>query len=230
MMRCMIIDDEPLSRDILRNYFAKEENLELVAECPDAAGANRILTRLHIDLIFLDIHMPGLSGISFARSLVSAPLIIFATAYPQYAVEGFELNAVDYLVKPFSFERFQKSILRARERIRESSESNKKSPGKVVVRADKKIYALAFDQIRFVESKGDYIQIHLEDGRLLVHSTLKNFLEALPGEEFMRVQKSFLVNLARIEYMEGNLLRLGDHSIPVSPALREELLRRFSSL
>lgn len=229
-MRCMIIDDEPLSRDILRRYMSEAGDLELVAECPGAAEANRILNQQPIDLIFLDIHMPGLSGISFARALISAPLIIFATAYPQYAVEGFELNAVDYLVKPFSFDRFRKSIHRARKRIQENSDTKKETPGKVVVRADKKIYALAFGQILFVESKGDYIQIHLEDSRLLVHSTLKNFLEGLPGEEFMRVHKSFLVNLGKIGYIEGNRVNLGDHSIPVSPALREELLSRFSRL
>ena len=117
----MIIDDEPLSRDVLRKYIGELKNLSLLAECRDAFEATSLLSKNHVDLLFLDINMPGLSGISFARSLTLSPLIIFTTAYPEYAVEGFELNALDYLVKPFSFERFMKAVNRARERLTENN-------------------------------------------------------------------------------------------------------------
>lgn len=227
MIRFLIIDDEPLSRDILRRYASGVADLELVAECRDATKANRILAREHVDLIFLDIQMPGVSGISFARALTAAPLIVFATAYPQFAVEGFELNAVDYLVKPFSPERFLEAVQRTRDRMGSPGGLPDQASRKVVVRSGKKIFALAFDQILYVEGKGDYVRIHLVDRRLMVHSTLKGFLEVLPAGEFMRIQKSYAVNLGKIEYIEGNQVYLNGQNIPVSSSLREELLRRF---
>ena len=120
MATCIIIDDEPLSRDVLRKYIHEVTDLEIVAECSDAIEATHQLNQGRIDILFLDINMPGLSGISFARSLTVSPLIIFTTAYPEYAVEGFELDATDYLVKPYSFERFLKAVNRALERLREN--------------------------------------------------------------------------------------------------------------
>lgn len=224
----MIIDDEPLSRDVLRKYIGRVKDLDLVAECPDAFEATHLLNRHKADLLFLDINMPGLSGISFARSLTVNPLIIFTTAYPEYAVEGFELNALDYLVKPFSFERFLKAVNRALERLGETHMPGD-DPRKILLKADKKLYAVEFSRILYVEGQGDYIRICLDDKNLVVHDTIKNFLEALPEEEFMRIHKSYIANLERIECIEGNQVRIGDHAIPVSPASREELLNRFSS-
>mgnify|MGYP006298415361 FL=1 len=228
MTTCMIIDDEPLSRDVLRRYIGQIKSLELVAECPDALEATQILNTRQVDLIFLDVNMPGLSGISFARSLTVSPLIIFTTAYPQYAVEGFELNALDYLVKPFSFERFLKAVNRAFERTVPSPAPGNE-PRKVLLKADKKLYAVEFSRILYVEGQGDYIRIFLEDRNLVVHDTIKNFLTALPEEDFMRIHRSYIVQLERIDYIEGNQVRIGDHAIPVSPDNREELLARFSS-
>ena len=223
----MIVDDEPLSRDVLRKYILEVKDLRLVGECANAAEATHQLNKLHVDMIFLDINMPGLSGISFARALKTSPLIIFTTAYPEYAVEGFELDATDYLVKPYSFERFLKSVNRAFERLQENGD-NVNAQGKVLVKADKKLYALPFSELLFLEGLGDYIQIHTDKKNLVVHDTMKNFLSSLPEQEFMRIHKSYVVNLRRIEYIEGNLVRIGQHSIPVSPFLREELLTRFS--
>ena len=227
MATCLIVDDEPLSRDVLRKYIHQVKDLELVGECGDAAEATFQLNKVRVDMIFLDISMPGLSGISFARSLTSSPLIIFTTAYPEYAVEGFELDATDYLVKPYSFERFLKSVNRAFERLQENGNSVT-SQGKILVKADKKLYALQFSELLFIEGLGDYIQIHTDKKTLVVHDTIKNFLASLPEQEFMRVHKSYVINLKRIEYIEGNQVRIGEHSISVSPQLREELLTRFT--
>ena len=224
----MIIDDEPLSRDVLRKYIHRVKDLDLVAECADAFEATHQLNMHRADLLFLDINMPGLSGISFVRSLTVSPLIIFTTAYPEFAVEGFELNALDYLVKPFSFERFLKAVNRALERIGESR-TPPDEPRKILVKADKKLYAVEFSRMLFVEGQGDYIRIWFDDRKLMVHDTIKNFLKALPKEEFMRIHKSYIVHLDRIDCIEGNQVRLGDHTIPVSPASREELLNRLSS-
>lgn len=229
MATCIIIDDEPLSRDVLRKYIGELKDLTLLAECHNAFEATDFLNTEQVDLLFLDINMPGLSGISFARSLTVSPLIIFTTAYPEYAVEGFELNALDYLVKPYSFERFLKAVNRANERLLELNTEGDVSR-KIVVKADKKIYALGFSEIQYMEGQGDYIKVHLVDKMLVVHQTLKSILESLPEEEFMRIHKSYLVNLTHIEFIEGNQVKVGEHSIPVSPPNREELIQRFSSL
>lgn len=227
MATCIIIDDEPLSRDVLRKYLAEVSDLEMVAECSDAIEATRFLNQRPIDILFLDINMPGLSGISFARSLSVSPQIIFTTAYPEYAVEGFELNATDYLVKPYSFERFLLAVNRALERLRENK--NGGAEGKILVKADKKLFALSFSEIRIIEGQGDYIRIHTLDHKLMVHDTIRNFLESLPEEDFMRIHKSWVINLKHIEFIEGNQVKIADQSLPVSPAKRDELLSRFSS-
>ena len=229
MATCIIIDDEPLSRDVLRKYIGEVTDLEIVAECSDAIEATHQLNKTRIDILFLDINMPGLSGISFARSLSVSPLIIFTTAYPEYAVEGFELDATDYLVKPYSFERFLKAVNRALERLRENH-SAEGPGGKILVKADKKLYAVLFSEILFIEGQGDYIRVHTNQKKLMVHDTIKNFLESLPSEEFMRIHKSFVVNLKQIEFIEGNQVSIGEQTIPASPANRDELLSRFSSL
>ena len=228
MATCIIIDDEPLSRDVLRNYIGELKDLILLAECPNAFEANEFLNTEQVDLLFLDINMPGLSGISFARSLTVSPLIIFTTAYPEYAVEGFELNALDYLVKPYSFERFLKAVNRANERLLELN-TDGDSSRKIVLKADKKLYALDFSDIKYIEGQGDYMKVHLVDKMLMVHQTLKSILESLPGEEFMRIHKSYLVNLKHIEFIEGNQVKIGKHSIPVSPPNRDKLILRFSA-
>ncbi len=227
MATCMIVDDEPLSRDVLRKYIAEVKDLQLVAECCNAAEATYQLNKTRVDIIFLDINMPGLSGISLARSLTVSPLLVFTTAYPEYAVEGFELDATDYLVKPYSFERFLKAVNRALERLQENGDDSD-SHGKILVKADKKLYALRFSEILFMEGQGDYIRIRTDQKNLVVHDTIKNFLTTLPEQEFMRIHKSYVINLKRIEYIEGNQVRIGKHTLPVSPTHREELLTRFS--
>jgi len=226
MAKCLIVDDEPLSRDVLKKYIDGVQDLEVHAECHNAAEATHQLNNATIDILFLDINMPGLSGISFARSLTNAPLIIFTTAYPEYAVEGFELDATDYLVKPFSFERFLKAVNRALERLRDNNKEAA-SEGKVLVKADKKLYSLPFSDILLVEGQGDYIRIRTHVHRLVVHDTIKNFLTLLPEQEFMRIHKSWVVNLKHIEYVEGTQVKIREQTIPISPNQREELLSRF---
>ena len=227
MATCLIVDDEPLSRDVLRKYIAEVKDLQLLAECSNAVEATHQLNLRQIDIIFLDINMPGLSGISLARSLKVSPLIVFTTAYPEYAVEGFELDATDYLVKPYSFERFLKAVNRALDRLQENN-SHVAEEGKILVKADKKLYALLFSEILFMEDQGDYIRIRTDHKNLVVHDTIKSFLATLPEQEFMRIHKSYVINLKRIEYIEGNQVRIGEHTLPVSPVHREELLSRFS--
>lgn len=227
MANCLIVDDEPLSRDVLRKYIAEVKDLQLLAECGSALEASQQLNLNQIHIIFLDINMPGLSGISFARSLKVSPLIVFTTAYPEYAVEGFELDATDYLVKPYSFERFLKAVNRAFERLQENKGPDSEE-GKILVKSDKKLYAIKFSDILLIEGQGDYIRIRTRGENLVVHDTIKNFLNSLPAHEFMRIHKSYVLNLKCIDYIEGNQVRVGEHTIPVSPVHREELLKRYS--
>ena len=227
MASCLIVDDEPLSRDVLRKYISEVKDLKLLAECRNATEATHEMNLAHIAIIFLDINMPGLSGISFVRSLTVSPLIIFTTAYPEYAVEGFELDATDYLVKPYSFERFLKAVNRALERLQENN-GHLAEDGKILVKADKKIYALSFSEIQLIEGQGDYIRIRTTRENLVVHDTIKNFFGGLPEREFMRIHKSYVINLNCIDYIEGNQVRIGEHTVPVSPVHRDELLDRFS--
>jgi DNA-binding LytR/AlgR family response regulator len=226
---CLIIDDEPLSRDVLRKYLDQVTELHLLGECSNAMEATGFLMKERVGLLFLDIEMPGLSGISFARSLTHAPLIIFTTAYPQFAVEGFELKAVDYLVKPYSLERFMKAVNRGLQLLNQETVTGAASR-KMILKADKKLYAVEPSDILFLEAQGDYVRIVLTDKKLVVHGTLKHLIEILPEEEFMRIHKSFVVNLKQISFIEGNQVRIGEQLIPFSPARREELLGRFSSI
>lgn len=228
MASCMIVDDEPLSRDILRKYIAEVKDLDLVAECSDGFEATHMLSQNQVDLLFLDINMPGLTGISLARSLAHAPMIIFTTAYPEFAVEGFELDALDYLVKPYSFERFLKGVNKAQAKISSENGAGFQTQ-KILVKADKRLFALEPGSILYIEGQGDYIRIHMDNMKLMVHDTIKNFLEALPAEYFMRIHKSWVVNLAKISFIEGNQVRIASESIPVSPALKDELLERYSA-
>ncbi len=229
-LTCLIIDDEPASRDILKRYIHDIPGLSLQYECRDAFEASEKLSDHPVDLLFLDINMPRLSGVSFARSLSRAPLIIFTTAYPEYAVEGFELEAVDYLVKPFSFERFLKAVNRAYERAEKANREEKALSGEqqdptLLIRSDKKIYSVHLSDLLYIEACGDYIKVHLDDGkRLVVHDTIKRFLDLLPKETFVRVHRSWVINLSKVGFIEGNRVHINKTPIPVSPAYRQELL------
>ena len=156
-------------------------------------------------------------------------MIIFTTAYPEYAVEGFDLNALDYLVKPYSFERFLKATHRALAMLREHND-HKGAARKILLKADKKLYAVEFSSIRYIEGQGDYIRIFMDDKKLVVHDTIKNFVDSLPETEFMRIHKSYVVNLMKISFMEGNQVRIGEQTIPVSPNHKEELIRRYTAI
>lgn len=229
-LTCMIIDDEPASRDILKRYIRDIPGLSLQCECRDAFEATEYLSGHPADLLFLDINMPRLSGISFARSLTRAPLIVFTTAYPEYAVEGFELEAVDYLVKPFSFERFLKAVNRAFDRAEQTDRTEQAMSGEqpeptLLIRSDKKIYSVRLSELSHIEGCGDYIKVYLGDEKMLiVHDTIKRFLGNLPQGTFMRVHRSYVVNVSRIDYLEGNRVHIGNTAIPLSPTARQVLL------
>jgi DNA-binding LytR/AlgR family response regulator len=224
--KCIIIEDEPLAQNVLRKYIGEHPALELVAVCNDALEAQTVLTQENIDLLFLDINLPKLSGINFIKTLVHSPLIIFTTAYPEFAVEGFELNAIDYLLKPFSFERFLKAVNKALEKLNTSTIQNntENEISFIFLKADKKIHRVELETIHYIEAIGDYMKVVTDSGQLLVNETMKRLQEELPVKSFMRVHKSFIISRNRIRYIEGNYIQVEDKSIPIGATYRNEVL------
>jgi DNA-binding LytR/AlgR family response regulator len=222
--KCIIIEDEPLAQNVLRKYIGEHPTLELIAVCNDALEAQTILTRENTDLVFLDINLPKLSGINFIKTLVRPPLIIFTTAYPEFAVEGFELNAVDYLLKPFSFERFLKAVNKAIEKLNTANQhSDGNRSGFIFLKADKKIHKVDLDSIHFIEAIGDYMKVVTDNGQLIINETLKKLQEELPVRSFIRVHKSFIISRNKIKFNEGNYVQLENKSIPIGATYRNEV-------
>lgn len=223
-INCLIVDDEPLSRDVLRNYVQDHPDLNLQGECKDAFEAMTALEQNTIDLIFLDINMPKLSGINFYKSLNQKPMVIFTTAYPEFAVEGFELDAIDYLLKPFSFERFVKAINKVKGK---NGSQEKEISDFIMLKADKKMYRTAYEDILFFESLGDYVKVHTKERVLIIASTLKKLLTELPESLFIRTHKSFIISKSKVEYIEGNQIKIGDQMVSIGQAYREAVLNQL---
>lgn len=222
---CLIVDDEPLSREILEEYVELCPELNLSGICSNALDAGKIIREKEIDLLLLDINMPKLSGISFIKGLSNPPLFIFITAYPEYAIEGFEIDATDYLVKPVSFERFRKAVNRSIERIN-LQRSNFDEKKHIMVKADNKKYLIKFEDLFFIEAMGDYVRLNTKDKKLTVHTTLKEIFSRLP-EQFVQIHKSFVINASKVSYLEGNQVVLESIRLPVSIVYKENLLKKL---
>ena len=238
MLKCIAIDDEPLALRQLKSYIEKIPYLELTATCNNALEAQQLLASQHVDLIFVDINMPDLSGVEFVRSLVDRPMVIFTTAYSEYAVEGFKLDAVDYLLKPFSFADFSRSAgkanslyeLRHNQRAGEpeaTPEALPKDKEYISVKADYKVSLVKISDIVHLESEGEYVRMHLADGTTITTLfRLKNMEAALPSEMFMRVHRSYIVNLQRIRsYVKGRVFVSDSEYIPIGENYRETFQR-----
>lgn len=225
IIRCAIIEDEPLAQNVLKKYIAGYPLLQLDFVCNDAIEAQALLTENNVQLLFLDINLPRLSGISFLKTLTDPPMIIFTTAYPEFAVEGFELDAVDYLLKPFSFERFLKAVNKALAKqtgVRQSADN--RNPDKFIfLKADKKVYKIDFENILYIEATGDYVKVITSDNQYVVNNTLKSLLEELPDTDFIRVHKSYIISRDKIKFVEGNYIKIGNADIPIGAAYRDEI-------
>lgn len=224
-MRCLIIDDEPAARDILKTYISDTPELTLAGVCKDALEARKAVKEKDIELLFLDINMPRLTGIEFIKSLNNPPKVILTTAYSEYALEGYELNVIDYLLKPFSFERFLKAIDKA---VGEPQPLNS-DDSFITIKADGKLYRISFNEILFAESQGDYITVHTKEKKITYNETLKDFCYQLPGHLFSRVHRSYAVALSKIDYLEGNMIAIGTEKIPVGKAYKDEFLEKYKA-
>lgn len=229
----MIVDDEPLAIKVLEKYIAELPHLDLIDTFHQAIKASEALQKQSVDLLFLDINMPKISGISLVKSLPDPPLIIFTTAYPEYAIEGFELEALDYLLKPFSFERFLKAVNKA---VKELEIANRlkqieriNPSGNLMIRADRKLYPLPYDQILYLQAFGDYVKVFTKDKLYLPKETLQNLEKSLPQSQFIRVHRSYLVALDAIQYLEGNHLTINDQIIPIGQSYRDQLIQHLST-
>lgn len=221
-IKCLIIEDEPAPREILERYLSKCPELELCGSFEDPLTAQSFLDKKSVDLLFLDINLPGMSGISFLRTMIKPPLIIITTAYPEYAIEGFELDVIDYLLKPFSFERFYKSINKIKERL--SPKLYGSSKGKITIRSDKRIYLIDLDDIYFIEACGDYSSICCVDRKLIAHETMKSWETKLKDFSFFKIHRSTIINLQKIDHIEGNLAVIGRHKLSISEAFHDQLI------
>lgn len=225
MINCIIVDDEPLSRRVIEKYLKDLPHLHLAASCAHAFEAMEVIRKETVDLIFLDINMPRLSGINFAKTLSHPPLIIFTTAYPEYAVEGFELEAVDYLLKPFSQERFLKAVNKAMKLLETAKAQN--TTEFLMVKADKKLYKLNLDDILYLQAYGDYVKIFTTQKTLLTKERLATLEENLPADRFQKIHRSYVISLDAISFLEGNQVKIKDTFLPVSHSFRAELLAKL---
>lgn len=227
-IRCIIVDDEPASREILEHYVSDCNSLDLLGSFSNAIDAGEALHVYQVQLIFLDINMPKLSGMKFYRSLVNPPYVIFTTAYPEYAVEGFEVEAIDYLLKPFPFERFLKAINKAIGKLK-NQEPNKSEADYILLRADKKIHRIIVSEIFLIEALGDYVKLYYKEKYIVVHDTFQNLLSQMPGDRFFRVHKSYAVSLSSVKSIEGNQISIGSNTIPIGQSYKSDFLNRLKS-
>ncbi|MEL6923582.1 MAG: LytTR family DNA-binding domain-containing protein [Bacteroidota bacterium] len=233
MINVIIIDDEPLALDVLETYISQMPELNLVQRCNNALEANEAIKSNDVDLMFLDIQMPQLTGIDFLKTLSNPPLVIFTTAYDNYAIEGFELDAVDYLLKPISLDRFMKSVNKAVKQIelkqKESAPSGKdEGTDFIFVKADKKLVKVKYDDIIYIEGLKDYVIIRLEAGRVITLQTMKSLEEKLPEGNFKRIHRSYIINVDKINAVMGNMVEVTEKNqtkhLPIGKNYREELL------
>lgn len=228
-LNCMIVDDEPIARDILTKYIGQIPYLNLVASCEDAFEAMQVLNRGDIDLMVLDINMPRLTGLEMLRSLKRYPAVIITSAYPEYALEGFELAVTDYLLKPFSFPRFvqatEKVVKGRQEQPLAAPEPS--TEDFLMVKSDKKLTKVLLGEVSYIEAYGNYIFIYRNGDRVMSKQTLTQFESQLPAGKFIRIHKSFIVSLKAIKYVEGNQVSIGAKMLPIGKVFKENLLKYF---
>ena len=230
---CMIVDDEQMAREIISSFVGKIHNLELVATCKNVSEAFSVLQKESIQLIFLDINMPEISGLSLAKSIQHKSQVIFTTAYREYAIEGFDLQAVDYLLKPISFDRFLKAVQKyfdlhvSKEIIKQEIVSEAKETS-IFVRSDRKMVKVRFKEINYIESLSDYVKIFTDKETIITRETISNIESKLPSNEFLRTHRSYIVSMPKIDSFTNELIELKKKAIPISRSYKENVLQKLT--
>lgn len=221
-IRCVIIDDEPLAQRVIERYTENIPFLEIVSKCSNAVDAIDVLHHTDVDLLFLDINMPRISGIDFLKTLINPPLVIITTAYAEFAIQGFELDVVDYLMKPIAFDRFYKAIQKVEDLLKsrelphfEMKTVERADESFIFIKSSKKTYKVTLDDILFIEALGDYVKIYTTDKMIVSYQSLKNIETLLPSKLFPRIHKSFIIALSRVDLIEGNHVKIKDRLIPI---------------
>ena len=239
-INCLIIDDEPFARQGMEEYISDISFLNIVGKCENALKAHEALTVGNVDLMFLDIQMPRLTGLDFLKNLKNPPMAILTTAYPQYALESFALDVLDYLVKPIPFDRFLKAVNKAKELFDLKNKAQNEpivqnmlisaentEGGYFFVKNENKYEKIFFDDILYVEALQNYVTIHCKKERITTYLTFKAIEEYLPVDQFLKVQKSFIVSLPKIDSIEGSEIRIGAHRVPISRQFKDAVLEKI---
>jgi two-component system, LytTR family, response regulator len=231
-LNSIIVDDEPVARKLLEEYIGDTDFLQLIGKAENPVKATALLNSNKADLLFLDINMPKMSGIDFLRSSAELPLTIMTTAYTEYAIEGFELNVLDYLVKPFSYERFLKACTKAKEYYElknrpAENKSNVPALDYFFVKCDGRIEKILYDELLYVEAMLNYVVLHTENRKLMVYLTIKSISEQLPENIFLKIHKSTIVNINKIKSIEGNEINTGKAKLTISQNLHETVMKEI---
>jgi DNA-binding LytR/AlgR family response regulator len=222
-LRCVITDDEPMARKGLQGYVEKLDFLELVAVCEDAIQLSNVLKQQQVDLLFLDIEMPYMSGVELLTGLTDPPKVIIVSAYEQYALKGYELDVTDYLLKPVSFERFLKAVNKVYNQVVKQSAVSSE-PEFIFIKTTQKMEKIFFRDILFVEGMENYVSIQTSSGKVVTHTSLSDFLKKLPPYKFIQIHKSYIINQDHVSAVEGNLLNIGKHKLPISRNYKAKVL------
>jgi DNA-binding LytR/AlgR family response regulator len=225
-IKTIIVEDEPLAREGLKSYIREIDFLHLIGSCENALEANNIISSENPELMFLDIQMPKITGLDFLKSLKNPPMVIFTTAYPNYALQGFELDVIDYLVKPYSFDRFLKGANKARElyllKNQKSHQENNKDH--IFLKVDNVLKRINFEEILYIEGMENYVAVHTHEGRFITLMTMKNMEESLPSRDFLRVHKTYIIARSKVKGIVGNEIDIGVKKIPFSRSRRNEII------
>ncbi len=225
-IRCLIVDDEPTAREIIEHYLKQVDGLAHVQSCANALEAFKVLDQKSVDLILLDINMPDISGISLARAIGDKAKVIFTTAYREYAVDGFDLQAVDYLLKPISLQRFIQAIEKYKKEIVQLANAEQPQspiPNVLLIKADRKTVKVPLDQIRYIESLGDYVKIHTTSGVTVTRETISGLEQKLGYAQFIRVHRSFIVSIQFITAFTKEAVELGSSMLPISRSYKDRV-------
>ena len=231
-IKCLVVDDEKLARTLLERYIDKLPNLELVAQCKDPFEALEVLEKNTIDLIFLDIQMPELTGIELLKTLQYKPLVIFTTAYQEYALEGYQLDIVDYLLKPFRFDRFVQAVHKAARRLHHTASNEAGSQAGpeagdtrqfLLLRSNHKVHKVFLDEIMYIQSMKEYVAYILPDKRILTLQALKQLEQDLPADQFIRIHKSYIVPRNKVTAMDGQFVYIGKEKLPIGGNYKEKI-------
>ncbi len=234
-IKVLLVDDEYLALQLLDNFVKEIPDLEIIDKVKSPIEAIDILSKEHVDILFLDVQMPTLSGINLLKTIKNKPITIFTTAYTEYAVNAFDLDAIDYLLKPFSFERFLQSVNKAKEQLNKNQSTaihpqNSIIPNDrdfIVVKSDSKMIKVFYKNILFIEGLKEYVKIVCYDQKIVTLMSLKQLIEELPGELFARVHKSYIINISKVKSLEGNQLEIDSHKIPVSRDRKNDIMNQI---